>query len=69
MTKENRKLKVYAKFAKSFKTASLNPEIRLTGKWVKEWGFKCGSEITVKKLENGIILINEGANNLPTIYL
>lgn len=67
--KQKRKLKVYTKYPRTVKGFNPNPEIRLTGKWVKEWGFKCGNEITVKRIENGIILINEGRSNLPTIHL
>lgn len=67
--KQKRKLRVYKKYSRTENRFIPNPEIRLTGKWVKEWGFKCGNEITVKRIENGIILINEGINNQPVIYL
>lgn len=67
--KQKRTLRVYKKYSRTENRFIPNPEIRLIGKWVKEWGFKCGSEITVKRIENGIILINEGTNNLSTIYL
>ena len=65
---QKRKLKIYTKYPRTSKGFIPNPEIRLTGKWVKDWGFKCGNEITVKRIENGLILLNEGINT-PTIYL
>lgn len=65
---QKRKLKVYTKYPRTNKGFIPNPEIRLTGNWVKEWGFKCGNKIIIKRIGNGLILINEGTT-APTIYL
>lgn len=54
-----RNLKVYGKCVKPYKYNSINPEIRLTGKWVKEWGFNCGNEITVRNIKKGIIILSD----------
>lgn len=67
--KDKRNLMVYGKYIRQFNGARLNPEIRLTGKWLKSWGFKNGNIITVRKIESGLIIINTGVNIPPTIEL
>lgn len=67
---KKRSLKVYGRYvSKGNKFSEINPEIRLSGKWVKNWGFKNGSTITVSSFENGIMIISEGLRCPPIIYL
>ena len=66
---QGRKLKVYKKYTRKSKSFMPNPEIRLTGKWIENLGFKCGNSITVRSIENGLILISEGAKSPPVISL
>lgn len=58
-SKNQRELKVYAKYAFSkYGKASILPEIRLKGVWVRNWGFECGNEVQIIKAGNGIIIRN-----------
>lgn len=66
---QKRKLRVYTKYSRKSKRFIPNPEIRITGKWVKDWGFNCGTQITVRNIENGILIINDKINHPPTINL
>jgi toxic protein SymE len=45
--KNIRKLKVYGKFTNHSNNKSFVPEIRLSGKWLKELGFKQGQSIII----------------------
>lgn len=65
---EQRKLKVYAKFAKTGNRNRRNPEIRLTGKWVANWGIKEGTNIIVRNLEYGVIILNNKSIMPPIIH-
>lgn len=67
--KNKKTLKVYGKYNKSFRPTAINPEIRLTGKWVKEWGFNHGNLVLVRNIEKGVMIINEIGQVPPTIYL
>lgn len=52
-----RQLKVHRKYSyRSSKGFVLFPEIRLSGKWLKEMGFDCGKSVTVQHEKNRIIL-------------
>ena len=66
---QKRKLKVYTKCPRIVKGFNPNPEIRLTGKWVKEWGFCCGNMIIVKNIANGAITIVNKTNTPPIIKI
>lgn len=66
---KQRKLKVYTKFAKSGNQHSKNSEIRLSGKWVANWGFKNGSTVIVRNLGFGIIVLNNDIQKPLTIQL
>lgn len=66
---EQRKLKIYAKFTKSGNRNRRNPEIRLTGKWVEDWGFNFGDKIIVRNTKNGILIVSELNQHLPIINL
>jgi len=64
-----RTLKVYSRFIiPSFGKAVLLPEIRLTGNWLRKWGFECGTTINVIKTEGGII-IRSSTQSPPVIHL
>lgn len=53
-----RRLKVYGKYLpRAWYGYALMPEIRLCGKWLREAGFECGDEVTVKCLGNKIEII------------
>jgi len=45
--KNIRQLKIYKKFINQSNKISVVPEIRLSGKWLKEYGFKQGDSISV----------------------
>lgn len=54
---QKRHIKVYAKFynrARSMPVAF--PEIRLSGKWLKDSGFDCGQEIIVHHEKDKIVI-------------
>lgn len=58
-SKDQRKLKVYTKYAFSkFGKPSIFPEIRLKGYWVDEWGYNCGDKIRLIKAGDCIIIKN-----------
>ena len=58
-----RQLKVYSKyFERAYRESVVFPEIRLSGKWLKEMGFECGQIVTVIQERNRIILSVE--NNI-----
>ncbi len=65
-----RNLKVYGRyFANEGQKLKIKPEIRLIGNWVEQWGFKNGSKITVRNLEDGILIINESDKYPIKIHL
>lgn len=66
---QKRKLKVYYKFAKSGNRNRRSPEIRLTGNWLRNWGFSYGEQIFVKSIEKGTLIISEKTKLPPTIFL
>ena len=48
MKKQERKLKIGTKFQnRSFRQIVIMPELKLTGKWLKESGFEEGQEVKV----------------------
>lgn len=52
-----RKMKIYEKsFARAFNCFKIFPEIRLTGKWLRDIGFNCGQSVTVRYEKNKIII-------------
>lgn len=60
---------MYTKYVKPYKYNSINPEIRLMGKWLEKWGFKCGNEIIVRNINKGIIIIKGNGDLPPTIFI
>lgn len=66
---KRRKLKVYTKYPRTPNGFIPNPEIRLTGKWVTNWGFKCGDKITIHNTTSGTIVINLLSKDVPIISL
>lgn len=68
-TKKVRTLKVYTKLIiPQFAKVSIMPEIRMTGNWLKDWGFNCGNEIKVVKTKIGLLVINKD-DSVPTVVL
>lgn len=54
---EKRQLKIHRKYiARSYQRYVVFPEIRLSGKWLKELGFTHGKFVTVHHEENKIII-------------
>ena len=47
-----RRLKVYGKYRQKFNSAVIEPEIRLTGQWLKNLGFNPGQTVNVKQEAN-----------------
>jgi hypothetical protein len=35
------------------------PEIRLTGNWLKKWGFGIGDKVTVSKISEGVMIVKK----------
>lgn len=69
LSKDQRELKVYTKYAFSkFGEPSVLPEIRLRGQWVLKWGFNCGNRVKIFKNDDSIIIKNL-VSPLPIIYL
>lgn len=67
--KKLRTLKVYTKLTiPQLTPISILPEIRLTGNWLKDWGFNCGNEIKVIKTKFGISIINN-KQEIPFVIL
>lgn len=63
MDKENfqrtidRQLKVYGKyFLRSHRRVVIFPEIRLSGKWLRDLGFDCGQAVTIQQEKNKITI-------------
>lgn len=55
-----RKLKIYPNIRfNQFGRRFIKPEIRLIGNWLKEIGFLWNTEITVKKIKSGSMIINK----------
>jgi hypothetical protein len=54
--KRSRKLKVYPKYVSSSDGTKIVSEIRLSGNWVCECGFKYGKHITITCEENKITI-------------
>jgi hypothetical protein len=68
-SKNQRELKVYTKYVLSrCGKASILPEIRLKGHWVKEWGYNCGNIVNVLKAGDSIIIRNQNVP-IPTVRL
>lgn len=68
ITKTTRRLKVYYRFNNpKFSQMRLQPEIRLKGDWLKEWGFDYGKEIIVIKTKLGLSIIM--SNNVNPIIV
>jgi hypothetical protein len=65
---ETRTLKVYGKLIRRFKSFRTNPEIRLTGNWLKRSGFECGNGITVTNSRTGELIIRT-KKPIPIVYL
>jgi hypothetical protein len=58
-SKNQRELKVYTKYAFSrYGKATVLPEIRLKGNWVREFGFECGNTIEILKVDKNLIIRN-----------
>ena len=52
-----RQLKISQLFAKrKWAKHSISPKITLSGKWLEEAGFKIGEPVTVKVLDNQLII-------------
>ena len=52
-----RHLKVYQKYIpRSYYGHVIFPEIRLCGKWLRDMGFDCGQNVTVRHEKNKIII-------------
>ena len=51
-TNNQRRLKVYGKYRQKFNIAVIEPEIRLTGQWLKNLGFNPGQTVNVKQEVN-----------------
>lgn len=69
VSKDQREMKVYTKYAFSrYGNPSIQPEIRLKGNWVKQWGFNCGDSVSVFR-GCGLILIRSNSYPLPKIVL
>lgn len=61
-----RQLTVYRKFLPRVYQYAVMPEIRLCGKWLKEAGFECGDEVTVRCFGNKLeITLNPEAEAEP----
>jgi toxic protein SymE len=55
-----RRLKVYHKFfSRAYYKFKLFPEIRLSGKWLEETGFKMGQVVIVRHEKNKIVITLE----------
>lgn len=68
-SKNQRELKVYTKYASSkYGKASILPEIRLKGNWLRNSGFECGAEINVLCDESWLVIRNR-QNKIPTVRL
>ena len=57
--KNERKLRVGYKYQQRAYQMVKAPEIKLTGKWLKECGFKIGQDIKVQILEGKLVIIPE----------
>jgi hypothetical protein len=57
--KENRTLKVYTRLVRVFNGFKINPEIRLSGNWLKNSGFQCGESISVSRIQEGILMVKK----------
>lgn len=52
-----RRIKVYEKYIpRTYHQYVVFPEIRLCGKWLRDMGFNCGQNVTVRHEKNKIII-------------
>ncbi|WP_429773989.1 SymE family type I addiction module toxin [Agaribacillus aureus] len=61
--KNFRKLKIYPKSQNRTYDSVTFPEIRLTGKWLKELGFREGQEILIEQQQNKLIITHDNKNH------
>jgi len=54
--KRRRRLKVYPKYFQRTYRSVIFPEIRLSGKWLKDIGFNCGQSVIVQQEQNKITI-------------
>ena len=58
-----RQLKIHRKYSsRSYMRHVIFPEIRLSGKWLHDMGFKCGKSVTVRHEKNIIIITANDEN-------
>lgn len=61
--KLHRILKIYGKFRFREYDTTVDPEIRLTGKWLEKLGFEKGKEIKVKQQKNKLTITLRNTSN------
>ena len=54
---QNKQLKIYSRYQSRQNTGVVLPEIRLSGKWLKQLGFGCGQSITIIHKQNKILIV------------